>query len=135
VTTGRGLRVLVVDDEESITELVATALRYEDFQVEVAVSGRGALIAITESHHPAAPPWTTEENQGARGTFRAEFGPISDDGSVAEVSWAAADRLLRARFRLGRLRSTRLWPVFARAQSPSGWSTSVRGVSVVSGRE
>jgi two-component system OmpR family response regulator len=40
-------RVLVVDDEESITELVATALRYEGFQVEVALSGRGALTAAT----------------------------------------------------------------------------------------
>ena len=40
-------RVLVVDDEESITELVATALRYEGFQVEVAGSGRGALTAAT----------------------------------------------------------------------------------------
>ena len=42
-----GPRVLVVDDEESITELVATALRYEGFQVEVAESGRGALTAAT----------------------------------------------------------------------------------------
>jgi two-component system OmpR family response regulator len=40
-------RVLVVDDEESITDLVATALRYEGFQVEVAGSGRGALTAAT----------------------------------------------------------------------------------------
>jgi two-component system, OmpR family, response regulator len=40
-------RVLVVDDEESITELVSTALRYEGFQVEVAGSGRGALTAAT----------------------------------------------------------------------------------------
>jgi two-component system, OmpR family, response regulator len=40
-------RVLVVDDEESITDLVATALRYEGFQVEVARSGRGALRAAT----------------------------------------------------------------------------------------
>ena len=40
-------RVLVVDDEESITDLVATALRYEGFQVEVARSGRGALTAAT----------------------------------------------------------------------------------------
>src|SRR6266545_2946884 len=40
-------RVLVVDDEESITQLVATALRYEGFQVEVARSGRGALTAAT----------------------------------------------------------------------------------------
>ncbi len=40
-------RVLVVDDEESITDLVATALRYEGLQVEVAASGRGALTAAT----------------------------------------------------------------------------------------
>jgi len=40
-------RVLVVDDEESITDLVATALRYEGFQVEVARSGHGALTAAT----------------------------------------------------------------------------------------
>jgi len=40
-------RVLVVDDEESITDLVATALRYEGFQVEVARSGRDALAAVT----------------------------------------------------------------------------------------
>jgi two-component system, OmpR family, response regulator len=42
-----GPRVLVVDDEESITQLVATALRYEGFQVEVEGSGRGALTAAT----------------------------------------------------------------------------------------
>jgi two-component system OmpR family response regulator len=40
-------RVLVVDDEESITDLVATALRYEGFQVEVARTGRDALTAAT----------------------------------------------------------------------------------------
>jgi two-component system, OmpR family, response regulator len=40
-------RILVVDDEESITELVAMALRYEGFQVEVAACGRGALAAAT----------------------------------------------------------------------------------------
>jgi two-component system, OmpR family, response regulator len=40
-------RVLVVDDEESITQLVATALRYEGFDVEIAASGRTALAAAT----------------------------------------------------------------------------------------
>src|ERR687887_526119 len=40
-------RVLVVDDEESITDLVGTALRYEGLEVEVAASGRGALTAAT----------------------------------------------------------------------------------------
>jgi two-component system OmpR family response regulator len=36
-------RVLVVDDEASITDLVATVLRYEGFDVEVAGSGWDAL--------------------------------------------------------------------------------------------
>jgi two-component system OmpR family response regulator len=39
-------RVLVVDDEENITDLLATALRYERFDVEVAHSGREAMRAI-----------------------------------------------------------------------------------------
>lgn len=39
-------RVLVVDDEPNITDLVATALRYEGFKVEVAGSGRKAMAAI-----------------------------------------------------------------------------------------
>ncbi len=36
-------RVLVVDDEPNITDLVGTALRYEGFDVEVADTGRAAL--------------------------------------------------------------------------------------------
>jgi len=39
-------RVLVVDDEESITELVSMALRYEGFAVETASSGYQALEKI-----------------------------------------------------------------------------------------
>jgi two-component system OmpR family response regulator len=39
-------RVLVVDDERSIVELVATALRYEGFQVETAANGREALRSV-----------------------------------------------------------------------------------------
>jgi two-component system OmpR family response regulator len=41
-----GVRILVVDDEESITDLLATALRYERFVVEVAHSGRQALRTV-----------------------------------------------------------------------------------------
>ena len=33
-------RVLVVDDEESITQLISTVLRYEGFEVRTAESGR-----------------------------------------------------------------------------------------------
>jgi two-component system OmpR family response regulator len=45
---GSSLRVLVVDDEESITELVSMALRYEGFAVETASTGYGALERIDE---------------------------------------------------------------------------------------
>jgi two-component system OmpR family response regulator len=41
-------RVLVVDDEPSIVDAVATALRYEGFDVEEAASGRQALSAIVQ---------------------------------------------------------------------------------------
>jgi two-component system, OmpR family, response regulator len=41
------LRILVVDDEPSITDLVATVLRYEGFQVQTAATGRKALAAVT----------------------------------------------------------------------------------------
>jgi two-component system OmpR family response regulator len=39
-------RVLVVDDEPKIHDLVATALRYEGFEVEIAATGREALAAV-----------------------------------------------------------------------------------------
>jgi two-component system OmpR family response regulator len=42
------LRVLVVDDESSITELVSLGLRYEGFEVLSAADGRGALRAVRE---------------------------------------------------------------------------------------
>src|SRR4030081_3967892 len=43
-----GARVLVVDDESNITELVAMALRYEGFTVKTAATGRGAITAVTQ---------------------------------------------------------------------------------------
>ncbi|MDA8297785.1 MAG: response regulator transcription factor [Actinomycetota bacterium] len=42
-------RVLVVDDEPNITDLVATALRYEGFEVDTAATGRGALDKAVSS--------------------------------------------------------------------------------------
>ncbi len=39
-------RVLVVDDEANIRDLVATVLRYEGFDVRVAENGRKALTAV-----------------------------------------------------------------------------------------
>jgi two-component system OmpR family response regulator len=41
-------RVLVVDDEPSIVDAVATALRYEGFEVREATTGRAALAAAQE---------------------------------------------------------------------------------------
>jgi two-component system OmpR family response regulator len=49
---GDSTRVLVVDDEPNITDLVATALRYEGFDAVAAGSGREAL-ALVESFRPA----------------------------------------------------------------------------------
>ncbi len=43
-----GARVLVVDDEPNITELVSMALRYEGFTVKTAATGRAALTAVTQ---------------------------------------------------------------------------------------
>ena len=40
-------RILVVDDEPSITDAVGTALRYEGFDVRSESTGRGALAAAT----------------------------------------------------------------------------------------
>jgi two-component system OmpR family response regulator len=42
-------RILVVDDEASIVDSVATVLRYEGFEVEVASSGRAALQKAQDS--------------------------------------------------------------------------------------
>jgi two-component system OmpR family response regulator len=44
-------RILVVDDEPSIVDAVATALRYEGYDVDEAATGRQALSAVA-SHEP-----------------------------------------------------------------------------------
>ncbi len=46
--TESGPRVLVVDDEPSIVDAVATSLRYEGFTVQEAVNGRSALSLAQE---------------------------------------------------------------------------------------
>jgi two-component system, OmpR family, response regulator len=43
-----GPRVLVVDDEPNITELVALALKYEGFTVQTAATGRAAVATVAE---------------------------------------------------------------------------------------
>jgi two-component system OmpR family response regulator len=45
-TTATTARILVVDDEPSIVDAVATALRYEGFEVEEAANGRDAIAAV-----------------------------------------------------------------------------------------
>jgi two-component system OmpR family response regulator len=45
----RSQQILVVDDEPSIVDAVATALRYEGFEVRVAGTGRSALSAAQEA--------------------------------------------------------------------------------------
>jgi two-component system OmpR family response regulator len=46
---GTGRRILVVDDEPSIVDAVATALRYEGYEVDEAVNGRGALASVARN--------------------------------------------------------------------------------------
>ena len=46
--TATGRRILVVDDEPSIVDAVATALRYEGFEVDEAVNGRDALNTVAQ---------------------------------------------------------------------------------------
>ena len=45
-STGEKHRILVVDDEPSIVDAVATAFRYEGYEVEEAGTGREALDAV-----------------------------------------------------------------------------------------
>jgi two-component system OmpR family response regulator len=44
--TAEGTRVLVVDDEPSICEVISMALRYQGFSVETAANGREAIVAV-----------------------------------------------------------------------------------------
>ena len=46
---GTSRRVLVVDDEPNIADVVAIALRYNGYEVETAANGQGALRAVSES--------------------------------------------------------------------------------------
>ena len=46
-----GGRILVIDDEASIVDSVATVLRYEGFDVDVASTGRSALAKAQESRY------------------------------------------------------------------------------------
>ncbi|MGZ4280767.1 MAG: response regulator transcription factor [Gaiellaceae bacterium] len=48
-SNGSGHRILVVDDEQSIVDAVATALRYEGYQVEEVYNGRDALAAVASA--------------------------------------------------------------------------------------
>jgi two-component system OmpR family response regulator len=49
VAHANGTRILVVDDEPSIVDAVATALRYEGYEVEEATNGRDALEAVVRT--------------------------------------------------------------------------------------
>ena len=46
---GAAAKILVVDDEPSIVDAVATALRYEGFEVDEAATGRDALAAVARA--------------------------------------------------------------------------------------
>ncbi|HYN29078.1 MAG TPA: response regulator transcription factor [Dermatophilaceae bacterium] len=50
---GSPVRVLVVDDESNLTELLSMALRYEGWEVRAAASGHAAVRAAREFHPDA----------------------------------------------------------------------------------
>ena len=45
----QGVRVLVVDDEEYITDLIAVGLRFVGFEVDTAADGREALAMVAST--------------------------------------------------------------------------------------
>jgi two-component system OmpR family response regulator len=47
-TEQQAVRVLVVDDEPNIVDVISMALRYQGFTVESAVNGRDALAAVAD---------------------------------------------------------------------------------------
>src|SRR3712207_4795297 len=50
---GTPIRVLAVDDETSLTELLSMAMRYEGWQVTTKSTGRGAVKAAREPREKA----------------------------------------------------------------------------------
>jgi two-component system, OmpR family, response regulator len=62
---GSALRVLVVDDENNIAELLQMALRYEGFEVQTAASGRQAVnLARDFSPHVLVLDWMLPDLDG-----------------------------------------------------------------------
>lgn len=64
--SGSCVRVLVVDDEANITELVPLGLRYEGFEVMSASDGRGALEHQPHQHHPHGQRLRTRSHPAGR---------------------------------------------------------------------
>ena len=54
---GKPIRALVVDDESSISDLVALALRYEKFEVRTAASGQQAVTGASPHRTTARLAW------------------------------------------------------------------------------
>jgi CheY-like chemotaxis protein len=54
LTEGNGKRVLVIDDEESILEMVRGELTQHGYEVDVASDGEAALQRVSETHYDLA---------------------------------------------------------------------------------
>jgi two-component system OmpR family response regulator len=85
---GPAQRILVVDDEESIVDAVATSLRYEGFDVARASTGRAALAAAQE-HPPdlivldVTKPFSLAEVVArTRAILRRTQGEVESDGRL-----------------------------------------------------
>jgi len=94
MTTAASQRILVVDDERSIVDAVATALRYEGYEVEEAFSGREALdAAVREEPDLIVLDWMLPDVEGievgrrlrARGFRSAILFLTAKDGTENKV--------------------------------------------------
>src|SRR5205823_7068245 len=93
---GTPIRVLVVDDEPSLAELLASVLRYEGWEIRTAGDG-GSAVRTAREFRPApvvrAIMLPAFDARGALGRVRAGFPPVCvrfwPARDAVEAGWAA----------------------------------------------
>lgn len=106
-------RILVVDDDESILEMIEVALAFEGYQVETAPHGAAALERVREGQPdlilldmrmPVMDGWEFSRRYRETGDGLAPIVVLTADRSAADsASQIAADAYLAKPFDLGDL--------------------------------
>jgi CheY-like chemotaxis protein len=125
-STNGSARILVVDDESSIVDAVATALRYERFEVREASTGRGVMAAVVEFEPDLVVlDWMLPDVEGIEvGRRLTEAGEVN--GRREHERRARGGEALRRRApyeRRGRRREIEPVAAAARAAPPSASAT------------